>query len=258
MRVDLKVDAAERLDALSYKYAAFLDPQGQARGTVHLVRSTQSEFRPVQRGNWEILAPRAGAHLAFESYFEKGDFDFQTRLGTLRLTSRGDPENYLRVLFAHLALDEGGLILHACGIIRGGRGYCFFGPSTYGKTTIAKLSAGETILSDDLALIKKEKGRYFIFGVPFRGDLPEAPRTNASAPLAGLYSLVKSDSHRLEKLSVPRALGELLSVVPFVMRDAASRAQVVERLMDLMASLPPYALHFRRDPGFWQVLEQNG
>ena len=258
MRVDLETEIPELAEALRAKYEAFLGDESESRATVRLTRSMESEFLPLRPGAWQIHAPREGAHLAFESYFEKGEFDFNARRGTLTLTPHGDPENYLRVLWAHLALDNGGLLLHACGIVRKERGYCFFGPSTFGKTTIARLSEGDTVLSDDLALIKKQEGRYFIFGVPFRGDLPEAPRTNAVAPLAGLYSLVKSDEVRLDGMPTARALAELLSVVPFVMRDSDSRSRVTERLLDLIKLVPPRALSFRRDPDFWQVIEAHG
>ena len=257
LRVDLETEIPELTTLLRDKYGAFLDDGNEPRATIKLTRSTESEFLPLQPGAWQIHAPREGAHLAFESYFEKGEFDFSTRRGTLKLAPRGDPENYLRVLYAHLALDNGGLLLHACGIIRKERGYCFFGPSTFGKTTIARLSANDIILSDDLALVQKQGGRYFIFGVPFRGDLPEAPRTNAVAPLAGLYSLVKSDQVRLEEMPSPRALAELLSVVPFVMRDPESRSRVTEQLLDLIKLVPPRALSFRRDPDFWEVIEAH-
>ncbi len=54
----------------------------------------------------------------------------------------GNPENYLRVIYAWRCLEQGALLVHASGVIRRGRGFVFFGPSGSGKTTSARLSPG--------------------------------------------------------------------------------------------------------------------
>ena len=51
-------------------------------------------------------------------------------------------ENFLRVAFAHLALEKGALLLHGAGVVREETAYVFFGPSGSGKTTVTTLSKG--------------------------------------------------------------------------------------------------------------------
>jgi hypothetical protein len=131
----------------------------------------------------------------------------------------------------------------------------FFGPSGSGKTTTARLSSAHTILSDDLVIIKKVAHQYRVFGVPFRGDLPEAPRTNASAELRGLFAIVKDTRHFLAPLALPEAVARLAQCVPFVMAQPETARRVTDICADLAARVPVRALHFRRDDGFWEIID---
>jgi hypothetical protein len=177
--------------------------------------------------------------------------------GELTLRPQGDPENFLRVWYAWRCLDEGALLLHASGAVRGGRGYVFFGPSGSGKTTTARLSleAGCTVLSDDLVILKKQVGVWHACGVPFRGELPEAPRTNLAAPARGIFILVKHPEHGTTPAPFPEALARLAACVPFVMSRPLGAQAVTAICADLAGSVPVRYLRFRRDPGFWRVID---
>lgn len=249
-------DAAMRQHILA-RYAAFLVPFDPNALTVR-VRSESGElFIPFQNhGVWQIRTAIQNGVIQFESHAEKGWVDRAAGRGELILRPRGLIENYLRVLYAWLALDHDSLLLHSCGIIRDGKGYVFFGPSGSGKTTTATLSAAYTILSDDLVIIKQVAGTYHVCGVPFRGDLPEAPRTNASAKLCGLFTLVKDTQHFLAPLTLPEAVAKLARCVPFVMTQPENARRVTNVCLDLASRVPVRALHFRRDAGFWDVIER--
>lgn len=249
-------DAAARTQILA-RYAAFIVPFDPSTPTVR-VRSEPGElFIPFEKyGVWQIRTTTQNGVIHFESHAEKGWMDRTTGRGELILRPRGLIENYLRVLYAWLALDHDSLLLHACGIIRDGKGYVFFGPSGSGKTTTATLSAAYTILSDDLVIIKQVAGTYHACGVPFRGDMPEAPRTNASAPLHGLFTLVKDTEHYLAPLALPDAVVQLVRCVPFVMTQPENARRVTQICLDLATRVPVRAMHFRRDAGFWDVIDQ--
>ena len=107
-------------------------------------------FVPVEPGPWKIITRQAGGRLEFASHFEQGWVELAAGRGELTLRPNGDPENFLRVWYAWRSLGDGALLLHACGMARGGGGYVFFGPSGSGKTTTARLSlaAGATVLSE--------------------------------------------------------------------------------------------------------------
>jgi hypothetical protein len=204
---------------------------------------------------WQILTNERDGLIQFESYYEKGWVDRQKGLGELVMRPQGDPENYLRVLFAWMCLEQDGLLLHAGGVISNGKGYVFFGASGSGKTTIARLSLDRTILSDDLVIVKKKGPIFRLYGVPFRGDFPEAPRHNASADLRGLYTLVKDSRHYLEPVGLQEAVARLTACVPFVMVQPGAAQRVSELCIELAKQVQVQSLHFRADPGFWEVID---
>jgi hypothetical protein len=64
-----------------------------------------------------------------------------------------------------------GLMVHACGVDDGGRGYLFCGHSGHGKSTTARLWRDQAvILNDDRIVLRERDGRFFIHGTPWHGD----------------------------------------------------------------------------------------
>lgn len=268
-------DAATRA-RIAERYAAFVVATQPTALSIHVRVEPGPAYIPFDLApTWQIRTAARDGRIEFESHLEKGWIvdpatsamvdraagtcpERSRREGALVLRPRGDPENFLRVLYAWLCLDHDALLLHACGVIREGRGYVFFGPSGSGKTTTARLSQEHIVLSDDLVILKKVAGKYRVFGVPFRGDLPAAPRTNASADLHGIFALVKDTQHSIAPLAVSEAVARLSACVPFVMAQPASVRRVIEICVDLAARVPVRALHFRRDAGFWKLIDQAG
>jgi len=195
----------------------------------------------------------------FLPFDKAGWYALRSRRGELILRPLGNPENFLRVLTAWRCLAAGALLVHAGGVIRAGRGWVFFGPSGSGKTTTVRLSGAERILSDDLVILKTDPSLpgvgVRVYGTPFRGNLPETPRSNASAALTGLLALVKAPEPLLAPLPAPVALARLAACVPFVMTQPAVAGRVLALCRQITAGVPPRLLYFRRDPGFWSVLD---
>ena len=239
-------------------YAEFLSQVAPAC-TVRVELRPGADFVPRHAGSWDIETALAGDRLSYRSYDDAGDVDFQTGTGLLALAPGAGAENFLRVLYAHLCARSGGLLLHAAGVIRDGRGHVFFGRSGSGKSTTARLSraAGCTVLSDDLVILRKVEGVFRVFGVPFRGTAMEIPRTRADAPLAGLYALVKAPQHALVPLDRPHAVAALTRSVPFVMAAPLSGNAVIAFCADLARTVHPAELHFRKDDGFWKVIDES-
>jgi len=257
--VQLQLDCGDAARAkITEHYAAFATSETPRAFSVRLRQEPGDPYIPVNSSNvWQIRTTARNGHIEFESYFEKGWADRARGVGELALRSQGDPENFLRVLYTWLVLEQSGLLLHAAGVISRGQGYVFFGPSGSGKTTTARLSLDKTVLSDDLVIIKKHaaSGKFWLYGVPFRGDLVEAPRVNAEAELRGVFALVKDSEHRVEPLAPPEALARISACVPFVMAQPQNSQRVMSIAAELAVSVPVRALHFRRDPGFWKVID---
>lgn len=218
-------------------------------------------FLPFDSDAWQVRSWLEAGRVHFVSHLESGWFDLVEGRGELTLRPNGNPENYLRVIYAWRCLNAGALLVHAGGVICDGRGWAFFGPSGAGKTTAVSLSPGACVLSDDLVILKSERAPaqsgsagVRVYGTPFRGDLPETPRQNASAELAGLFALEKAAEHAVAPLAAPLALARLAACIPFVMVQPASAGRALALCGEIVRRRSPQLLRFRRDPGFWSVI----
>ncbi len=238
------------------RYKNFLVPMQSAAPTIRIRVEQGPDYLPFPSSReWQIRTTSDKGHIEFESHFEKGWVDYSAGEGALVMRERGDPENFLRVLFAWLCLDQQGLLIHASGVISQGKGYVFMGASGSGKTTAARLSLHRTVLSDDMVIVKKEGERFYLYGVPFQGDFPEAQRTNASAELHRIFALAKDSDHFVSPLGVAEAVARLTACVPFVMSQPANAQKVIHICEELGKQVPIRELHFRPDARFWEVID---
>lgn len=60
-----------------------------------------------------------------------------------------------------------GGLFHCSAVLKSGKAYVFTGPSGYGKSTISRMwGLKYQVLSDDLGILKKEKGSYYFYQSP--------------------------------------------------------------------------------------------
>lgn len=229
---------------------------------VHLAVADGPHFvDPTPGHSWHIETRYERGRLSYASYHEQGWLDFAAHCGHLLLRRQAQPENFLRVAFAHLALAHRGLLLHASGLLHHGRGYVFFGHSGAGKSTVASFApTGSTLLSDDLVLLRLHQGhgcalpQLWLHGVPFRGEALPAPRPNVAAPVAGLLALRQATGHGLTSLPAPQAAAQLLACTPFINGNPAACRQAMAVCLAIARAMPVHTLAFARNPGFWQLL----
>lgn len=237
-------------------YAVFIVPTQANALTIRVETQAGEPFVPLNISpTWHIRTREQHGRIEFESYFDQGWIDRAANRGQLVLRPTGEIENFLRVLYAWLCIDQSALLVHAAGVIRNQRGFVFFGASGDGKTTVSRLSMTETVLSDDLVIVKKQNGVWQVYGVPFRGDFPEAPRTNATAELAGIFALAKANHHYLAPLLPVEATARLAACIPFVMAQPNVAQSVIELCSDLARCVPAQTLHFARNNEFWKVID---
>ena len=116
----------EQLGGLLSDYAPFLLPPLACGGaqaanlnvhlTVELAAAAGRGFLEPEPGHlWRIDTCRQRGRLIYRSYHEQGWLDLSAQRGRLLLCPGAQPENFLRVAFAQLALAHGGLLLHASG-----------------------------------------------------------------------------------------------------------------------------------------------
>lgn len=181
--------------------------------------------------------------------------------GELRLSSAQPVEEvdyFLRVVYALLALHAGGLLLHAAGIVRGGRAYLFFGPSGCGKTTVARLSRSGRVLNDDLVLLLPAAKGWQAYATPFWSPSQVRPTGPAAAPIAEMFRLVQDIEVYREEISQAEALAALMASVPVVTSDPQRVYRVLDVCRHLLQTVPVARLHFRRDASFWRLVNLTG
>lgn len=239
-------------------------------GVARLVRSRYAGFMVSRRPDWRIEVSRRpegivpivdvearpdGARLTLERHDFLASLDLSARSATVALgvVDAVALDAFLRVAWSLALLDEGAVLVHASSLVRDGLGYAFPGPSGAGKTTIARLSPGAALLSDEISLLRVDRGRGCCHGTPFWGGLRRAGE-NREAPLSGLYFPRKDRRHTARRLTPREALESLLPNVLFFATDAGLRARAFAVAADLSEAVPAFDLGFRRDPGFWEVI----
>lgn len=162
---------------------------------------------------------------------------------------------FLRTICALLAFEAGGAMFHAAAILHGGQAYAFFGPSGSGKSTVARLSAPEVVLNDDLVLLMPGGGGWQVHATPFwnyfQGQSPAAP-----ARLVGLFRLVQDRQVFLEQIDTAHAVAEMIASLPVVSADRSRGVQLIQRCQAILEQVAAYRLHFLPDASFWPLVER--
>ena len=160
--------------------------------------------------------------------------------------------NFLRNLYSVLIVKNGGLLLHACGIVKFKKAYIFFGSSGSGKTTVAELSKGCKIISDDLVGIKYTGSSYKVFAIPIQKC---QYKNSKNYPIIGLFKLVKDKKVYLKKLSITQALADILTTLNF--SDNGITKELLNRYYELLMKVPCYELHFKKNNKFWRCINDE-
>ena len=186
-----------------------------------------------------------------------GTVDLDQRRGTVSLAepSEFSIDTFLRIVYSLALVEARGLVIHAASLIRNDRAYLFCGPSGSGKTTLAGLAPDATLLSDELSIVRVSDKRARCYGTPFWGELARAGEDRA-APLAGIYFLRHGSRHAVDAVKPRQALERLLPNILFFAREADLTARVLGIAADLVEAVPCFDLSFRRDPGFWEVIDR--
>jgi hypothetical protein len=190
-------------------------------------------------------------------------YDFEAQHASLRAFSAESEftgaknayalDSLLRILLSWILLRHAGFLLHAATVLRNGRAYVFTGGSGAGKSTVAALSPAGSVWTDEISLLKREKGEWRAYGTPFWGEF-RAAGSNSSAPVAGIFGLRQAAENRAEAL---RPIGLLRNILPHVLffsGEVAASQRLLEILSQAVKEIPGYSLAFRKDETFWEAL----
>jgi hypothetical protein len=250
LAIETRGDALASL--LVDRYAGFVAPRAPADWRIRLAIGAAG-----RRGGEDVEVAGEGGRFRLERHDFTGIVDIAERAASLEVAVAREVtvDSALRVVMSLVLAAEGGLLVHAASLARGERGYVFAGPSGSGKTTLARLS-GATLLSDELSIVRWCADAVTCHGTPFWGELARGG-DNRTTRLAGLYRLRKAARHARRPLARAAALGALLENVMWFSRDAAAVGRVVDVAGAIIERVPSYELEFRRDAGFWAVVEDG-
>ena len=266
LQVHLTGLSDEMVDALTEVYGDALTPAAPAGGiTVALVDAGRPHYLVVGAHGFpeeaRIDHRREGAQAWFWSYQFAAHLDTDAGTGRLATCAAGGRdflvavENFLRVAFPYLALQQGGAMLHCSGVAVDGWALCFFGHSNAGKSTLTTLDPPGLVLDDDLLLLMPEAGgdRIRVEPLPFRRPLwPNAPA--AGVPLGGLFRLHQAPAARL--VSEPRAqqVTHLISCFLNVRFLPPAPDLLYAAALTLTERVPVRTLEYPRNPSFWPLV----
>jgi hypothetical protein len=237
-----------------------MEPTDGADVVIDVVRA------PGWRNSAEAFGVRserdaAGARrIAVERPFVSGALSATHRGFEGAFTIGGESDTLLEGLMSlglsALCEARGDLLLHASAVTRGDRALLFFGAGGSGKTTIATELNGdrETFCVDKALVTTRPDGVLRVHSTPF-GDGFDGPRRPESAAVAGLYFIEQAEEHEVVPISRWEATNRLLGQTIADSRDSSTVQRtmgMIGRLADLDAA---YRLRFRRDAGFWPLIE---
>jgi hypothetical protein len=216
-------------------------------------------FEKGSRAGWDRVFVAPSIHGPTVFFSEEGRVEVFRHGAGNRLAGPSLMSVFFQVLSAALCSCDG-LLVHGTGIAKAENGYAFLGLSGAGKTTVGRLSPG-ALFADDGLILRRVNGEHRVYTTPFCQQKTESKWEDGlalgSAPLRNLLFLEQSEEHRLEEMSGPEAALMLLQHYIHYFRlfpDTLARA-AFRTVTDLVRAVPPKRLHFRRDEGFWKLLE---
>lgn len=165
------------------------------------------------------------------------------------------PEGLEQRLFSAWLASKGDLILHASGIKRDEKGYCFIGPSGAGKSTLVGSMQADpeiTVLGEDTLILRNIEGEFWIFGTPWH-TTPELCSPQG-ARLEKIFVLDRSLPAGVSLLKPAEGVSKVLrtAVVPYYHKGWLS--SVMNRLAELAERVPQYSFSYQLGTDAWEQL----
>lgn len=156
--------------------------------------------------------------------------------------------------FAWRAPSRGTLVLHAAGVVIGGRAFVLAGAEGAGKSTFARVAAeaGVGVLGDDLVVVRAVEGGVEAVGSPLRSR-PWNSTGRGAFPLAALLLPEHGAPPAIRPASRMAARARVVASLPFV-AEAMDRCPGLDAALDAIVRAPARVLRFAPDPGWLPLL----
>jgi len=160
----------------------------------------------------------------------------------------------LRTLLSLFLIREGGLLLHAAGLVEGKRAHVFCGPTGSGKTTIAtKLANGHTILTDETLAVRRMKSGYQAYSTPFPGDMNKV-FVNQGARMESLFLIHHGERFFRRSLSSSEVVPRIFPQIIGLERNLEGVEAAFKAVTVFSRKIPCYDLSFQPTMELWSHL----
>lgn len=210
-------------------------------GKQHVVVATlTSEEKPDGDG----VAFFSEGYLHADVYFHPGLSDLTTEID-YRLNPFMQPFGV--IMLEALLADNKGALFHATGVDDGGKGYLFLGESTAGKSTMARLwdEAGLRVLTDERVAVRKQNGRYLLYGTPWPSDYPVV--SPDPVPLERIFFLRHAPQNNAQVCDAKNAAVQLIDQGYLPIWDFDRMERFLATYTDIANTIPAYDLGFVPD-----------
>lgn len=249
--VGLNTTSPAFVDLLEQRFAGFIE-DGGARDYEFDVEIAEA---PGSDPDADVRVWRAGNAWRIERGDFRADLDPHARRGRIRQSANPySIDTLLRIVHTLALAPEGGLLMHAASVVRGGEALVFTGASGAGKTTLSRLAPpGTAVLTDEVSYLRRDGAGYSAHGTPFAGELAR-PGENTRAPLAAIYLLHHAAENRVEPVAAAVAARAILSNVLFFAEDPVLVKAVFAAALELAERVPVRRLGFVPDARVWEHL----
>jgi hypothetical protein len=201
--------------------------------------------------------PNTYQQAIFEDNFQKGEVILiKDKRGNQFLINR---PVCLEVLLVNLLALNQGIMLHACAVNDGGKGWIFPGVSGAGKSTMSRLWAGRenvTILNDERVILRKHQDDYWVYGTPWHGE-EEFISANA-VPVEGIFILRHSSKTQAVQIKLSDSITQLFVRSFPAFWNPTGMKLTLDFLAGLSQSVQCYDLGFRPEEGIVNYVRDWG
>jgi hypothetical protein len=224
------------------------------------------------RRAWDALASDPERHVLLELYGKSllfldrqenaASIFFPGASSLVGVALSGVLFRHLQLIFALLMGNFAGLMLHAAGVVKEGRGYAFVGPSGSGKTTLASSMEGDAlVLADDGLIVRQAAGEFRVFATPWNilsGAWSSSVMSGIwDAPLRLVAFLCQDRQDRMVRLQASAATVMLLgnALPPLRAFSAADSEKALELAAGLCGTVPCYEMCLAQNGDVWRLID---
>ena len=248
-----------------------LEFKSDQHGIISILKSRYGKFKTAGNAGFRLKVSGAanrqnpfkpaivltGSRLEIGRGDFKASLDLATGAGSLSATANEQClDAFLRSLISFLLMRSGGFMLHSAGLVKNGKVHLFLGKSGAGKSTLSKLAAaaGTEVISDEISLLRFEKGKFRAYGSPFWGEM-RADGRPGSWPLGGIHLLGKARVNSLSFCSGGEALKLLLRCLVNFDKSPGTAGLVLKSASRLLSKAKFSRLEFSKsNAGFLDLL----